>query len=54
MSPPRDTVINNPLLGEDETMLRNLMDRGYFSAIAASFNPPIKWGALKRAPYVKH
>jgi hypothetical protein len=31
-------------------MLRNLMDRGYFSAIAASFNPSLKRSANGRPP----
>jgi hypothetical protein len=30
------------IAGGDEIMLRNLMVRGYFSAIAASFNPSIE------------
>jgi hypothetical protein len=34
------------IAGGDEIMLRNLMDRGYFSAIAASFNM-----ALNLAPF---
>jgi hypothetical protein len=35
------------IAGGDEIMLRNLMDRGYFSAIAASFNPSFEWDAAK-------
>jgi hypothetical protein len=30
------------IAGGDEIMLRNLMGRGYFSAIAASFNEVLK------------
>jgi hypothetical protein len=35
------------IAGGDEIMLRNLMVRGYFSAIAASFNPALKRDAAK-------
>jgi hypothetical protein len=47
----------NSIAGGDEIMLRNLMVRGYFSAIAASFNPSIE-GMPKRLrllciPHVK-
>jgi hypothetical protein len=35
------------IAGGDEIMLRNLMDRGYFSAIAASFNLAFERDAAK-------
>jgi hypothetical protein len=39
------------IAGGDEIMLRNLMVRGYFSAIAASFNPTLKRDCAKaRSP----